>query len=115
MAALNGESFVVTVTSTTVFTVVSAVTGSLAGSPTCTTGYGRVQITWGSASGGTAANASSALVSNIPASTTISYFGSYSAQSSGTYEIGGALSSSQTFGTAGTFTIAIGALTLAAS
>jgi len=71
-------------------------------------------VTWGAASGGSMAN-TNALTINVPAGTTVAYFGLWSANTSGTYAVGGALSSSQTFNTAGTLTIAAGGLTLGAS
>jgi hypothetical protein len=89
----------------------SEVTG---GSPA----YARTAITWGSASGGSMANATSALTCNVPASTTTGFWSSWNtATISGTtgYVVGGALSASQTFSTQGTFTIAIGGLTLSVS
>lgn len=77
--------------------------------------YARVSVTWASASGGSGANSNS-LTLNLPASTTAAYFGGFTAVSSGTYEIGGALSPNVTTGTsAGTVTIAIGAATVSAS
>ena len=79
--------------------------------------YARQAITWGAASGGSIAN-SGALVVPIPASTTVAYFSTWntSTVSGGTgYEVGGALSSSQTFSTAGTFTIASAGLTISIS
>lgn len=80
--------------------------------------YARVSITWGTIASGTVANATSALTVNVPASTTVAFFSTWGAASgtgSGGAQIGGALSSSVTFGTAGTLTIAIGGLTLTAS
>lgn len=77
--------------------------------------YARVAVTWGSASGGSVAN-TGALSINLPASTTAAYFGIWSASTSGTYYIGGALSPSVTTGgSAGAVTFVIGALTVSAS
>lgn len=77
--------------------------------------YARVAVAWGAASGGSVAN-SGALSINLPASTTAAYFGVWSASSAGNYYIGGALSPSVTTGaSAGTVTIAIGALTVTAA
>lgn len=77
--------------------------------------YARVAVTWGAPSGGSVAN-TGALSINLPASTTASYFGVWSASSAGTYYIGGALSPAVTTGaSAGTVTIAVGALTVTAS
>ena len=75
----------------------------------------REAVTWGTASSGTASN-TNAISTPIPASTTISYVGFWSAATSGTYEIGAALSSSVTTGsTAASLTFAAGALTLSSS
>lgn len=77
--------------------------------------YARVAVSWGAASGGSVSN-SGALSINIPASTTVTHFGIWSASTAGTYYIGGALSSSITTGTtAGTASIAVGGLTVSAS
>jgi hypothetical protein len=77
--------------------------------------YARVAVTWNAASGGSVTN-SSALSINLPASTTASYFGVWSASTAGTYYIGGALSPSVTTGgSAGTVTIASGSLSVTAS
>jgi hypothetical protein len=77
--------------------------------------YARVAVTWAAASGGSVAN-SNALTINLPASTTAGWFGIWSASSAGNYYIGGALSPSVTTGaSAGTVTIAIGALTVTAA
>ncbi len=76
--------------------------------------YARIAVTWASAAAGSIAN-SNTLTINVPTSTTVAYFGLWSAQTAGTYYVGGALSSSQTFNTAGTFTINTGGLSLSAS
>jgi len=77
--------------------------------------YARVAVTWNAASGGSVTN-SSALSINLPASTTASYFGVWSASTSGSYYIGGALSPSVTTGSsAGVVTIAASAITVSAS
>lgn len=78
--------------------------------------YARAAVTWTASTGGSAASNSGALTINLPASTTASYFGIWSASTAGTYYIGGALSPSVTTGTsAGTVTIAIAALTVSSS
>ena len=78
--------------------------------------YARVAVTWTASSGGSAASNSGALTINVPASTTATYFGIWSAITSGTYYIGGALSPTVTTGgSAGTATFAIGAITVAAA
>ena len=77
--------------------------------------YSRVAVTWNSPSSGTVTQ-SNALSINLPASTTVSYFGVWSASTSGTYYIGGALSPSITTGSsAGVITIAAGSLSVSAS
>lgn len=77
--------------------------------------YARVAVTWNSPSGGSVTN-SNALTINLPASTTATYFGVWSASTSGTYYIGGALSPSvSTGGTAGTVSIAAAGITVTAS
>ena len=77
--------------------------------------YARVAVTWNSPSSGTVTQ-SNALSINLPASTTASYFGVWSASTSGTYYIGGALSPAITTGaSAGVITIAAGSLSVSAS
>lgn len=63
--------------------------------------YARVQTTWGAASA--ASKAGSQITANIPASTTITHWGLWTASTSGTFHYGGALSASETFGGAGTY------------
>jgi hypothetical protein len=78
----------------------------------------RAAITWGTASAGSIANATSALSLSITSSQTVSYFSTWGASSgttSGGYQIGGALSSTITFVTNGTLSVAIGGLTITAS
>jgi hypothetical protein len=77
--------------------------------------YARVAISWGTASAGSIANITTALTVNVPASTTVDYFSTWSTLTTGVYQIGGALSASITFGTAGTLTVAVGGLTITAS
>ena len=77
--------------------------------------YARVAVTWNAASGGSVTN-NGALSLNLPASTTASYFGVWSASTAGTFYVGGALSPSVTTGgSAGTVTIASGSLSVSAS
>jgi hypothetical protein len=77
--------------------------------------YARVAATWNTPSSGSVTN-NAALSINLPASTTVTYFGVWSASTSGTYYIGGALSPSVTTGaSAGVVTIASAALTVTAS
>lgn len=104
--------------STTGWSYVSLHTGdpSTTGANEVTGGsYARVSATWNSPSGGSVTNSNSLSI-NLPASTTASYFGIWSASSSGTYYVGGALSPSVTTGTsAGVVTIAAGSLSVSAS
>jgi len=77
--------------------------------------YARVAATWNTPSGGSVTN-SNALSINLPASTTATYFGVWSASTAGTYYIGGALTPTVATGaSAGVVTIAIAALTVTAS
>lgn len=77
--------------------------------------YARVAVTWNAPSGGTVTNATAVAI-NLPASTTASYFGVWTAGTAGTYYIGGALSPAVTTGgSAGIVTIAIAALSVSAS
>ncbi len=63
--------------------------------------YARVQTTWSSSSGGSKAGSQVSI--NVPASTTIEYFGIWSASSSGTYIGGGPLPNNETYTGAGTY------------
>ena len=63
--------------------------------------YARVQTTWGSA--GASSMAGSQVTINVPAATTVAYWGVWSAASSGTYYEGGTLPASETYGSAGTY------------
>lgn len=63
--------------------------------------YARVATTWSAASG--SAQAGSQVTINVPASTTIGYFGIWTAATSGTYIGGGPLPNSETYGGAGTY------------
>jgi hypothetical protein len=76
--------------------------------------YARVAVAWNAAASGARTN-SGALSINIPATTTVTYFGVWSLVSGGVYYIGGALSPSVTSTTAGLVTIAAGALSVTAS
>jgi hypothetical protein len=76
----------------------------------------RVAVTWTASSAGSAATNAGALSIALPASTTASYFGIWSASTGGTYYIGGALSPAVTTSTStGTVTIAAGQLSISAS
>lgn len=74
-------------------------------------GYARQACSWNAASSGSKTNSSS-LTFTTSGATAATYFGTWSASTSGTFGIGGALSSSVT---ATTITVAPGALTLSAS
>ena len=65
--------------------------------------YARVQTTWGSPSGGASTGSQTSI--NIPAGTTVTYFGVWSTQSGGTWVTGGALSASETFASAGVLAV----------
>lgn len=71
--------------------------------------YTREAITWASASGGTAVS-SGDIVFDVPTSTTITHLGYWSAGTAGTFYGFRALDVSQTFSSAGTYTIAAGNL-----
>lgn len=66
--------------------------------------YARQSIAWNAASSGDL-RSSNAPVFNVPGSTTVTHFGLWTASSGGTFLTGGALSASQTYSTAGTFTL----------
>lgn len=72
--------------------------------------YARQAITWGSPANGSVASAASATF-NVAASSTVAYVGYWSAATGGTFYGSRALDASQTFNTAGTFTINSGDLT----
>lgn len=63
--------------------------------------YARVQTTWGAPA--TSASLGSQVTINVPASTTITHFGIWSAVTAGTYHGGAALPASETYGGAGTY------------
>jgi len=75
----------------------SEVTG---GSPA----YARIAATWPSASGGSLSLTNDP-VFNVPGSTTVAFFGVWSAVSGGTFYGSGGLSSSETFAGQGTYTL----------
>lgn len=66
--------------------------------------YARQAITWNAASGG-ALDDSNAPVFDIPAATTVSHFGLWSAATAGTFYGGAALSASEAFTGQGTYTL----------
>ena len=63
-------------------------------------GYARAAVTWNAAASGSRTN-SNAIAITIPASTTVTYFGIWSASTAGTYYIGGLLTPSVTSGGSG--------------
>jgi hypothetical protein len=72
--------------------------------------YSRESISWAAASAGTAVSDAN-IVFDVPAATTITHLGYWSASTSGTFYGSRALDSSQTFsGSAGTYTITAGNL-----
>jgi hypothetical protein len=71
--------------------------------------YTRESAAWGSPSNGAVTNGSS-IVFDVPGSTTITHIGYWSASTSGTFYGSRALDTSQTFATAGTYTISGGNL-----
>lgn len=71
--------------------------------------YTREAIVWAAASGGTAVS-DAPIVFDVPTSTTITHLGYWSAGTAGTFYGFRALDVSQTFSSAGTYTIAAGNL-----
>ena len=63
--------------------------------------YARVATTWGAVSAGSSTGTQVTI--NVPGSTTISYWGIWTAASSGTYVDGGILPAAQTYGSSGTY------------
>jgi hypothetical protein len=63
--------------------------------------YARVATTWGAVSAG--ASTGTQVTINVPGSTTISYWGIWTAGSGGTYVDGGILPASQAYGSSGTY------------
>ena len=72
--------------------------------------YARKSVTWAAAAAG-AKSSSAAVVFDVPAATTITHLGYWSAATAGTFYGSRVLSASETFTTAGTYTIASGSLT----
>lgn len=72
--------------------------------------YTRESVAWASAASGSLSSAS-AVVFDVPGATTITHLGYWSASTSGTFYGSRALDTSQTFATAGTYTIASGSIT----
>lgn len=72
--------------------------------------YTRESISWAAAASGSVASDAN-IVFDVPASTTITHLGYWSAVTSGTFYGSRALDTSQTFATQGTYTISSGNLT----
>ena len=72
--------------------------------------YARKAPSWASAASGSVATDAN-IVFDVPGSTTITHLGYWSASTSGTFYGSRALDTSQTYATAGTYTIASGNLT----
>jgi hypothetical protein len=92
----------------------TATTGTSGASEVTYQSGARGAITWASASAGSVATSNSQTL-QIPASTTITYCGTWTASTSGTFYIGAALTTSQTFSSTGALVFAIGAVTFSAS
>jgi hypothetical protein len=67
--------------------------------------YARIQTTWATASAGS--QAGSQVTINVPAGTTIAYYGIWSAVTGGTFVGGDILPASETYGSAGTYLLTI--------
>lgn len=76
--------------------------------------YARQAPGWGAPAAGSMSNGTG-MTFNVPALTTVDYSGTWTTLTAGSYGIGAALSSSETFNTQGTLTIAVGAATIAIS
>lgn len=72
--------------------------------------YTREGISWASAASASVSTSAS-IVFDVPGSTTITHLGYWSASTAGTFYGSRALDTSQTFATAGTYTIATGNIT----
>lgn len=65
--------------------------------------YARVATTWGTVTSGSVTG--SAVVINVPAGITITYWGLSTAITGGSFYFGGLLAASETFGSAGTYSL----------
>jgi hypothetical protein len=72
--------------------------------------YTREAVSWASAASASVSTSAS-IVFDVPGSTTITHLGYWSASTAGTFYGSRALDTSQTFATAGTYTIATGNIT----
>lgn len=66
--------------------------------------YARRPVTWGASSAGDL-HASNAPLFNVPANTSVSHWGGWSALTAGTFYAGGSLSATEAFTAAGTYQI----------
>lgn len=88
------------------FTWISLHTGdpSTSGANEVTTGvYARKQTTWGSAS--SSSKTGSAVVIDVPSSTTVTHWGIWSASTAGTFCYGGTLPSSEAYSSQGQYSL----------
>lgn len=65
--------------------------------------YARVATTWGTVTAGSVTGLPVAI--NVPAGTTITYWGLWTAITAGTFYFGGLLAAAETFGAAGTYSL----------
>lgn len=72
--------------------------------------YARKGVDWAAAASGSISSAS-AIVFDVPGSTTINHLGYWSTSTSGTFYGSRALDTAQTYATPGTYTISIGNIT----
>lgn len=72
--------------------------------------YARKDVDWAAAASGSISSAS-AIVFDVPGSTTINHLGYWSASTSGSFYGSRALDTEQTYATPGTYTISIGNIT----
>lgn len=66
--------------------------------------YARVAATWGTPAAGSV-TATAPVVISIPAGTTITHWGLWTASTAGTFYFGGALAASEVYGAAGSYTL----------
>ena len=112
--ALNGNGLnaqVSGLTAVAVYASLHTAEPNTSGSNEVTGGsYTRESISWNAASNGTATSSAN-IVFDVPANTTITHLGYWSASTSGTFYGSRQLDTSQTFsGSAGTYTISAGTL-----
>lgn len=108
-AALDGA-----VATTAFLSIHTADPGTTGASEVSGGSYARQAVSWSAAASGVKSNSASTSTP-IPISTTISFFGTWSLVTAGVYAIGGPLSATITFVTAGSFTIAAAGLTVTGS